>query len=662
MRNTLKEKHAIFRLALTAFMLVGVLALGTANPARAAGICYVNGAAPGGGGGTSWADPYGSILGLQTALGNVNCTEIWVAAGPYIPGGTRDSVFQLNNGVAIYGGFTGSETAREQRDPSTNETILSGNVDLNPSTDTGNAYHVVNASNTDSTAVLDGFTITDGYADGTSDDSNGAGILVINASPTLANLIIEGNTATYDGGGLYSGNTSSPTLTDIIFENNSVTDISQGHGGGMSSLNGSPTLSRVTFNGNTATTNGGGLYINQGNIVMTDVTFFGNSAAYGGGMSSNWSTTTLNGGTFMGNTVTNNGGGLNTFNGSLTLTNATFSDNTAKYGGGVYSSGDLSLTNATMTANDADSGGGLAVMAGNPIVQNTIFWGNTAISSANAQIIIFGGSLTLNYDVIQDGCPAFATCSNIQTTDPKLGTLGNYGGHTNTIPLLADSSAIDSANDTYCPATDQRGVPRPQRFHCDIGAYEVEDSTLTFKSAGKQDGWILEKAENSGKGGTKNALGKVLYVGDDALNRQYRVILSFNTTGIPDNAVITKVILRLKKAGVVGKVPFKKYRGLRVDIKKPRFGTKAALQPSDFQAKASKLLVGKFPARLSSGWYVSTLNSTAYSYINLTGLTQFRVRFYKDDNNDFGADYLKLYSGNATLASRPTLIVKYYIP
>jgi hypothetical protein len=80
------------------------------------------------------------------------------------------------------------------------------------------------------------------------------------------------------------------------------------------------------------------------------------------------------------------------------------------------------------------------------------------------------------------------------------------------------------------------------------------------------------------------------------------------------------------------------------------------------QAKASKLLVGKFPARLSSGWYVSTLNSTAYSYINLTGLTQFRVRFYKDDNNDFGADYLKLYSGNATLASRPTLIVKYYIP
>ena len=57
--------------------------------------------------------------------------------------------------------------------------------------------------------------------------------------------------------------------------------------------------------------------------------------------------------------------------------------------------------------------------------------------------------------------------------------------------------------------------------------------TLTFKSGGKQDGWILEKDETSGKGGTKNSKSKLLYVGDDAENRQYRAILSFQTASEP---------------------------------------------------------------------------------------------------------------------------------
>ena len=195
-------------------------------------------------------------------------------------------------------------------------------------------------------------------------------------------------------------------------------------------------------------------------------------------------------------------------------------------------------------------------------------------------------------------------------------------------------------------------------------AYIVSKTySTTLKSTKKQDGWILEKAERSGKGGTKNAKSKVLKVGDDASNRQFLSILSFNTSSLPDNAVITKVTLKVKKAGKpVGKVSFKAFKGLRVDIRMPKFGSKPALQPADFQTKASKNYVGKFPSKLSSGWYVTTLNSMAYAYINKTGLTQFRLRFKKDDNNDFGADYLKLYSGNAPGAKRPQLIVEYYIP
>ncbi|MGC8855185.1 MAG: hypothetical protein ACP5QU_00115 [Anaerolineae bacterium] len=56
------------------------------------------------------------------------------------------------------------------------------------------------------------------------------------------------------------------------------------------------------------------------------------------------------------------------------------------------------------------------------------------------------------------------------------------------------------------------------------------------------------------------------------------------------------------------------------------------------------------------------LNPTAFSFLNKTGLTQFRLRFTKDDNDDRSADYLKFFSGNAALAYRPVLIIEYYVP
>ena len=186
--------------------------------------------------------------------------------------------------------------------------------------------------------------------------------------------------------------------------------------------------------------------------------------------------------------------------------------------------------------------------------------------------------------------------------------------------------------------------------------------TKTFKSQGKYDGWVLEKNEISGKGGSKNNAGTTLFVGDDAQDRQYRSILSFGTAAIPDNAVITSVILKVKKAGVVGTNPMNTHKGLFVDIRKGKFYTKKALQIQDFQANANKLKAGKFANKLYSGWYKSVLYAGALPYINVKGITQFRLRFLLDDNDDLSADILKLYSGNSVLANRPQLIVKYYVP
>ena len=143
----------------------------SANPAN---ICYVKSNASGKNDGSSWENAF---TDLQSALGSSSCPEIWVAAGTYKPisGTDRTASFVLKNGVAVYGGFAGNETDISQSNISVNSTILSGDIDSNDSQNPAsnpnkivghNSYHVVDAGNVDSTAILDGFIITAGQADG----------------------------------------------------------------------------------------------------------------------------------------------------------------------------------------------------------------------------------------------------------------------------------------------------------------------------------------------------------------------------------------------------------------------------------------------------------------------------------------------------------------
>jgi hypothetical protein len=100
-----------------------------------------------------------------------------------------------------------------------------------------------------------------------------------------------------------------------------------------------------------------------------------------------------------------------------------------------------------------------------------------------------------------------------------------------------------------------------------------------------------------------------------------------------------------------------------VDIRKPFFGATLGLVASDFQAAAGVSAASTFGGTPVSNWYSAVLNAAGRANINKTGTTQFRLRFYKDDNDDGNADYMKFFSGNYTgVASRPTLIIEYYIP
>ena len=153
-----------------------------------------------------------------------------------------------------------------------------------------------------------------------------------------------------------------------------------------------------------------------------------------------------------------------------------------------------------------------------------------------------------------------------------------------------------------------------------------------------------------------------LILGDNAANRQYRAILHFDTSGLPDNAVITSVTLNIKKQGQVGTNPFTTHGPLLVDIRKNFFGTLAGLQLADFQAKAGSAAAAAFGATPVAGWYSAVLKSSGFPFINLAGTTQFRLRFTLDDNNNHRADYVAFYSGNAAAANRPQLIIQYYVP
>ncbi|HYO24293.1 MAG TPA: hypothetical protein VEQ85_05025, partial [Lacipirellulaceae bacterium] len=249
----LSTQHSAFRFTFYALLLaltaLGALTAASALASHPADVIYVDDSAMGANNGSSWPDAYES---LQDGLAHANSgDEIWVAAGIYTPGANRSDTFQLENGVEVYGGFAGGETQREQRDWEANRTVLSGDIDDNDGTDASgvvtdtanivgaNSYHVVTGSDTDASAVMDGFTITAGQANGDLPDDSGAGMYTISGSSTLANLTFSGNQASLsgggDGGGMYNHSNSSPALTTVTFIGNTASD----RGGGMANYYGS---------------------------------------------------------------------------------------------------------------------------------------------------------------------------------------------------------------------------------------------------------------------------------------------------------------------------------------------------------------------------------------------------------------------------------------
>ena len=184
----------------------------------------------------------------------------------------------------------------------------------------------------------------------------------------------------------------------------------------------------------------------------------------------------------------------------------------------------------------------------------------------------------------------------------------------------------------------------------------------TFISRAVEDGHILEISETSGRGGFTSSTQSTFLIGDDNTDRQYRAVLSFPTGGLPDNAKVLSVTLRIRQQSIVGTNPFTTHGRLIGELGVPYFGAWPGLASADFEAVGNGTAAA-FNTTPTNNWYFARFNSSSLAKIKLTGLTQIRLRFSLDDNDNMSSDFIRFISGDHPYPSlRPVLIITYFIP
>jgi hypothetical protein len=351
---------------------------------------------------------------------------------------------------------------------------------------------------TSSKVTISGLTITGGRS-----NSDGGGIRA-QRNVTLVDLVVTDNKSANEGGGIVH---EGPPGVTVTIRNNTISGNEAAFGGGVSADGGGDAEifdSRVVSNratGNDQSYGGGVLEDGGGSITIDRSDISGNvvDGYLGGGVAQNGGGAfgiTITNSLISGNRVTDpapdgfpaEGGGIGEDGGGagVSVANTTITGNTVQgvagepaNGGGVAETGGggVSMLNTTLTDNTADgSGGNIFNNGGEAVtVQNSIVTGG---APQNCLTTDPGSPITsLGHNIDSGITCAFTASGDKSTTDPLLGPLADNGGPTRTRALLLGSPAIDAADNSVCPPTDQRGVARPQLAACDIGAFELSPDT-----------------------------------------------------------------------------------------------------------------------------------------------------------------------------------------
>jgi hypothetical protein len=478
--------------------IVFVLLVLAATTTASARVIYVDPAAPGTNEGTSWENAYKF---LQDALADANSSdkpvEIRVAQGTYTPDrnstapdgtGDRNATFQLLNGVTLKGGYAGfAEPDSDVRHLGLYRTVLSGDLSGNDvnvadpcdlgaeATRSENCYHVLLGSGTDPNAVLDGFAVTGGNANGSWAQGYancGGGMLNVEGSPTLANCTFTENstgnpTEGGSGGGIDNESYSMPTIANCTF----VRNYAVGTGGGMGNYRSAPTVIGCTFVGNGA--NGG--------------------AGLENSLATGLAPTTLNSCTFLGNMAERYGGGVYNNSSSPSIANCLFAGNSVRnplsgVGGGMANwESEVMLENCTLVENRAHRrGGGMENSESFPTLVNCILWANSPGWEDGE--LTGGTTVTISYSDVQGGWPGEG---NIDA-DPCFADPGHWD----------PNGTADDANDDFWVGGDYHLKSEVGRWDPNSRAWVQDDVTSGCIDAGYCEDYM--RKELYPHGGTIN--------------------------------------------------------------------------------------------------------------------------------------------------------------
>jgi hypothetical protein len=474
-------------------------------------VIYVSQSAIGANTGNSWVNAY---VDLQSALTEaVSGDQIWVAQGIYVPGVTPTETFTLIDGVGLYGGFQGTESLLNQRDPVANPTILSGDLNQDDiygpvtwysgfSVNTLNSYHVVSGLGLSRTTVLDGFVLEGGYIQislcWTFLRNSGGGLFLQNSSPTVSNCVFRKNLSWNGSGAAMYNSGGHPLTTNCSFDEN-YTSLGRGAGianeagGELTVISSSFTNNRIV-GADISEALGGAIYSDAqaGTVRVTDCTFENNTLGtfypiaqnpnYGGAIYSAGDGLEVYNSKFSDN-VSHLGGAIAVYS-NLLLVNSVLADNVAyPLEGGVYAFGDRGgaiyfagtsadgseITNSTIINNSAGEGAGIFNAISTPFaLHNSIVYGNVATGAGvwilNAQI---GGGFDSFFNCVEgllqtepgEDPPNPANFPGCIDTDPLINPSDPMGA------LSDNSPCIDAGkNSYYNPVWPAEGIDGTSRF------------------------------------------------------------------------------------------------------------------------------------------------------------------------------------------------------
>ncbi len=417
------------------------------------GIVYVNERSVGALNGTSWTNAYRSMEAALQATRSCGATQIWVAKGTYTPSkdpfgkvnpeNFSNKTFYLKNGVAMYGGFAGTETAVSQRIRGANASILNGYIGndgyLGGGGNNLSCYTVILSVSDLASTIVDGFTITKG--DGEDwyiptdpgyitvegkfiSQTYGGGIYNESSSPTISNVVFLSN----KNGGVYNINNSNSLLTNVVFSKNY---------GGINNIDSNPTITNAVFAENFNVSNlGAGAISNDGSSpIITNAVFYANGA-----IPSNFG-------------VTSGAGAIsNKYGSNSTIKNCIFFANTK-------------LGNATVVGADIENA-------------------NTSTITISYSSLQLANNVT-NYPAVD--YPNIGTSNNLFSQNPlfvnttiPIGVDNIWMTADDGLALTSTSPNIDVGTATGTPLTDILGNPRSGLP--DMGAYEFQALASIFES------------------------------------------------------------------------------------------------------------------------------------------------------------------------------------